>query len=510
MSCVSYYHLPVANRVPFELWSMISSEFSVKELAKYCGISRALFEISMEKLYCGLKVCSSDWPWCERFEEALSNPIVASRIRNLRLDMRSALHMTRPEVHEEHCRRRGKDAVRYSDEDMFRDIINGFECIQTLSLCSCQVQRDCLKTPFLAQTSRLAKAFVGLLPKLKILNLQVHPETFIELVESSIGTSPSTVLQLQEISISIDSSLYNSSARFSQALTKLISQVSHSLTSLKVVAPCDNVHLPNVFFPFLGRTSFPRLSKVWLALHTRPHYASMPNLSGVNLFLRNHAAQLRELHLTFFQRGMLTLAGPSLLQWYQACFQDIPTSASLTNLWLGSCHPDEVVPLYTSVLGPVYSSVSSLVCVRAQLEHEQIESLLSLPSCSQLKSLVLYVKGVLTRKLAELVAEKCPELEQLSIRYDRNTYRQEALFQDVFKSQPWRPLEEEDDMTDVWAHKVFLIWPQATYMKLARASRVQYVNQLTPADMQVYGYTCETCSKPEEEESTKRNQCVVQ
>jgi hypothetical protein len=497
------YPLPVANRVPFELWSLISSEFNGKELAKYCGVSRALFEISMEKLYRQMKVCSFDWPWAERLEEALSNPLIATRVHDLGLDMRSALHMTRPEFREEYCHRRGKDAANCTDEDMFRDIIHGFDSIQALSLCSCQMQR----TELLTQTSRLTKAFADLLPKLKVLNLQVHPDMFVELVESSIDPSSSTPLQLQELSISVECNLYLSSGKFYDALIKLIGKASHSLTSLKLVVPYDNVHLPVKFLPFLGTTHFPQLSKVWLALHTRPYDGSVPNLYGINMFLRNHALQLEELHLTFFQRGMLSLPGAAVLPLYQACFDGFPATASLRSLWLGSCHPEEVIPLYSSILGPVYSSVTSLVCVRTQLEHEQVESLLSIESCSQLKVLVLYVKCALTRQLAELFAERCPGLEQVCIRYDRNTHKQETPFLDVFKSQAWKPIGDDNG----WAHNVFFLWPQALYMKLARGSRADDVGQLSSADMQVYGYTCETCSKPEEEESNKRiTGCVVQ
>jgi hypothetical protein len=150
------------------------------------------------------------------------------------------------------------------------------------------------------------------------------------------------------------------------------------------------------------------------------------------MFLRNHAAQLEELHLNFFQRGMLSLPGPAVLPLYQECFEGFPATSSLRSLWLGSCHPEEVIPLYSSVLGPVYSAVTSLVCVRAQLEYEQVESLLSIESCSQLKTLVLYVKFGLTPRLAELFAERCPGLEQVCIRYDRNTHKQEVRYFDAF------------------------------------------------------------------------------
>ncbi|KAF8336160.1 hypothetical protein F5887DRAFT_575601 [Amanita rubescens] len=502
MSYAAYHLLPAANRVPFELWSIISNEFSVQDLARYCGVNRPLFEIAMEKLYRRMKVCSFDWPWCERFEDVLSKPVVAPRVRSLGLDMRSALHLTRSELREEHCRCHGKDAARYTEEDMFRDIVRGFESIEALQLCSCQVHYDSLRTPLLHQTSRLAKVFGEILPKLKTLNLQVHPETFIELVEAS----PSVTLQLQELSITLDSSLYNSSERFCESLAKLISKVSHSLTSLKLIAPYDNLHVPHHLFPFLGRIRLPQLSKVWFGLHTRPYYDAVPNLDGLNMFLCNHAAQLEELHLTFYQRGMLSLPTPSLLEWYQRCFQGVPVGSKLKNLWLGSCHAQELVPLYTSILGPVFPTVTSLLCVRAQLDFDQLEALLSIPSCAQLKSLVLYYKGVLNQQLADLFAEKCPELEQLCIRYDRSTYKQEAPFQNVFNSQSWKSIGEKDE----WSHKVFLVWPQGLYMKLARGSCTEGVEQLMPADMQVYGYTCETCAKPEEDESSKRNQCVVQ
>lgn len=309
---------------------------------------------------------------------------------------------------------------------MFRDVIRGFEGIEALKLCSCQVHYDSLRTPLLHQTTRLVKTFAEVLPKLKILNLQVHPETFIELVESSVVAVP---LQLQELSITLDSSLYDSSERFCESLAKLIGKVSHSLTSLKLVAPYDNLHVPHRFFTFLGRSRLPQLSKVWFGLHTRPYYDTVPNLDGLNMFLFNHAAQLDELHLTFYQRGMLTLPAPSLLEWYQRCFHGVPISSKLKDLWLGSCHPQELVPLYTSILGPVFPDVTSLVCVRAQLDYDQVEALLSIPSCAQLKSLVLYFKGVLSRQLAELLAEKCPQLEQLCIRYDRSTYKQEVCSQ---------------------------------------------------------------------------------
>ena len=306
---------------------------------------------------------------------------------------------------------------------MFQNIVRGFESIEALQLCSCQVHYDSLRTPLLHQTSRLVKAFAEILPKLKSLNLQVHPETFIELIEAS---SPSVMLQLQELSITLDSSLYNSSERFCQSLAKLIAKVSHSLTSLRLIAPYDNLHVPHLLFPFLGRTRLPHLSKVWFGLHTRPYYDTVPNLDGLNMFLCNHAAQLEDLHLTFYQRGMLSLPAPSLLEWYQRSFQGVPIGSKLKNLWLGSCHPQELVPLYTSILGPVFPTVTSLLCVRAQLDFDQLEALLSIPSCAQLKSLVLYYKGVLNRQLADLFAEKCPELEQLCIRYDRSTYKQEV------------------------------------------------------------------------------------
>ena len=71
MSCRAYHLLPAASRVPFELWSLISNEFTVRELAQYCGVSRPLFEIAMDKLYRRMNVCSFDWPWCERFEDVL-------------------------------------------------------------------------------------------------------------------------------------------------------------------------------------------------------------------------------------------------------------------------------------------------------------------------------------------------------------------------------------------------------------------------------------------------------
>jgi hypothetical protein len=309
---------------------------------------------------------------------------------------------------------------------MFRDVVRGFENIEALQLCSCQVHYDSLRTPLLHQTTRLVKMFAEILPKLKILNLQVHPETIIELVESSVGASPSMPLQLQEISITLDSTLYDSSERFCESLAKLIDRASHSLTSLKLIAPYDNLHVPNRLFTFLGHSRLPQLSKVWFGLHTRPYYDTVPNLDGLNMFLFNHAAQLEELHLTFYQRGMLTLPAPSLLEWYQRCFHGVPISSKLKDLWLGSCHPQELVPLYTSILGTVFPAVTSLVCVRAQLDFDQVEALLSMPSCAQLKSLVLYFKGVLTRQLAELLAEKCPQLEQLCIRYDRSTYKQEV------------------------------------------------------------------------------------
>jgi hypothetical protein len=47
-------------------------------------------------------------------------------------------------------------------------------------------------------------------------------------------------------------------------------------------------------------------------------------------------------------------------------------------------------------------------------------------------------------------------------------------------------------------------------MKLGRGCHAAGVEQLMPADMQVYGYTCETCAKPEDDDTSKRNQCVVQ
>ncbi|KAF8336163.1 hypothetical protein F5887DRAFT_1161373 [Amanita rubescens] len=500
MSYAADHLLPAANRVPVEIWSVISNEFSVQDLARYCGVNRPLFEIAMEKLYRRMKVCSFDWPWCERFEDVLCNPIVAPRVRSFGLDMRLALHLTRSELREEHRHRYSKDATRYTEEDMFRDIVRGFESIEALQLCSCQVHYDSIQTPLLHQTSRLAKVFAEVLPKLKTLSLQVHPETFIELVEAS----PST-LQLQELSITLDSGLYDSSEGFSKSLAKLIAKVSHSLTSLKLIAPYDNLHVPRHLFPFLGRTRLPHLSNVWFGLHTCPPYDTVPNLDGLNMFLCNHAAQLEELHLTFYQHGgMLSLPAPSLLEWYQRCFQGVPVGSKLKSLWLGSCHPHELAPLYTSILGPVFPTVTSLLCVRAQLDFDQLEALLSIPSCAQLKSLVLYYKGVLSQQLADLFAEKCPELEQLCIRYDRNTCMQEAPFQNVFNSQPWKSIGEKNSE---WSHKVFLVWRQGLYMKLARVSCTKSVEQLMP----VQGYICETCAKPEEDESSKRNQhCVFQ
>ena len=302
---------------------------------------------------------------------------------------------------------------------MFRDIVRGFENIEALQLCSCQVHYDPLRTPLLHQTSRLVKVFAEVFPKLKTLNLQVHPETFIELIEAS----PSVTLQLQELSITLDSSLYKNSERFYESLATLIARVSHSLTSLKLVVPYDNLHH---LFPFLGRTRLPHLSKVWFGLHTRPPYNTVRNLDGLSMFLCNHAAQLEELHLSVYQRGMPSLPAPSLLEWYQRCFQDIPVGSKLKNLWLGSCDPRELVPLYTLVLGSVFLTLTSLLCVRAQLDFDQLEVLLSIPSCAQLRSLALYYKGVLNQQLAALFAEKCPELERLCIRYDRNTYKQEV------------------------------------------------------------------------------------
>ncbi|KAK2464030.1 hypothetical protein APHAL10511_003974 [Amanita phalloides] len=505
MYCAAY-DLPAANRVPFELWSLISSEFSTQELARYCGVTRSLFEIAMEKMYRRLNVCSFDWPWCERFEEALSNPIVASRVRSLGLDMRSALHMTRPEFREKYCLRRGKAGASFTEQDMFREVVRGFESIEALNLCSCQVHCDSLRTSLLQQTSCLVKVFAEVLPKLKILNLQVQPETFIELVDAAIDAWPSVSLQLQELSITLDSGLYASSERFCESLAKLVDKVSHCLTSFKLIAPYDNIHVPHRFFTFLGRSRLPHLSKIWFGLHTRPHYNSVPNLDGINMFLRNHAAQLQELHLTFYQRGTLALPPPPLLAWYQRCFQGVATGAKLEKLWLGACHPQELVPLYGSVLGPVCPSVTSLVCVRTQVDYDQLEALLSMPSCAQLKSLVLYYRGILTRQLAELFASKCPQLEQLCIRYERSTYKQEAPFQSVFRSQPWQAIEGREE----WSYKVFLVWPQGLYMKLARGSCTNCVEQLMPVDMQVYGYTCETCAKPEDDESSRQNQCVVQ
>ncbi|KAF8634199.1 hypothetical protein AX15_001013 [Amanita polypyramis BW_CC] len=418
--------------------------------------------------------------------------------------MRSALHMTRPELREEHCRRQGMDIANFTDEDMLRDIVRGFESIEALHLCSCQVHYDFLKTPLLQQTSRLVKVFAEVLPKLRILNLQIHPETFVELVETSIN--PSTTLKLEELSITLDTSLFDSSERFCDSLMKLVGKVSHSLTSLKLILPYDNPHLSHRFFQFLGRLRLPQLSSVWFGLHTRPYFNSIPTLDGLNMFLRNHGAQLEELHLTFYQRGMLAVPAPPLLEWYQCSFQGVPVSSKLKKLWLGSCHPEELIPLYSSVIGPVYSSITSFTCVRTQLDLDQVEALLSIPAISRLKSLVLYVKGVLNRTLAELLAEKCPQLEDLCIRYDGSTYKQEAPFQSIFKSQPWKPIEENTE----WSYKVFLAWPQGMYMKLARGPRTKDVGQLMPADMQVYGNTCETCGKQEDEESSKRNLCVVQ
>ena len=86
-----------------------------------------------------------------------------------------------------------------------------------------------------------------------------------------------------------------------------------------------------------------------------------------------------------------------------------------------------------------------------------------------------------------------------------NLYVQ-APFQNVYNSQSWKSIGENNE----WSHKVFLVWPQGLYMKLGRGCHAEGVQQLMPADMQVYGYTCETCAKPEEDDTSKRNQCVVQ
>ena len=113
-------------------------------------------------------------------------------------------------------------------------------------------------------------------------------------------------------------------------------------------------------------------------------------------------------HVSCFSNA--TLPGPVALPLYQACFDSFPATSSVRSLWLGSCHPEDVIPLYSSVIGPVYSSVTSLICVRTQLEHDQVESLLSIESCSQLKVLVLYVKFGLT-----------PDLPNCSLRYVRGS-----------------------------------------------------------------------------------------
>jgi hypothetical protein len=330
------------------------------------------------------------------------NPLIGRQIREIGLNLHSLDQLlTSPPA-----------TLR---REAFLHAISNLGNLCSLCLCCHQLDRS---LPPASETLRFIPSLVtNISSNLASLSLHLPAALWSTITGGDAPSFPDLRLETLRISITNGYDRWHQSCPPDQ-LIALIGKTVSSVKSLEFYCWVVRFNMSD-FLKSLVKMRLPHLEKFGLGLY--PYSNLMTNAAGIKRFLLAHNSTLTELSLTHGSELEANNLEDSH-EWYRDCIRGLPLNQTLRKLLLSILYTkDFITPQYVSILGSIYTSLESLTLLTPPLSLYDVEMLLQLFTCDQLKSLKLHVRSLDT-KLLELLKERCPNLQELVLKLWHDDY----------------------------------------------------------------------------------------
>ncbi|KAG6916359.1 hypothetical protein DXG01_007195 [Tephrocybe rancida] len=421
--------------MPAELWLLVAQYLPDKELMKLLSLNRVFLELAMDRRYRDFVLMGSPNWYMEKVEKLLqSSEHVATRVQVLTLapeDTWEAINYQRPPKPRIPTKRRFTKSIKHF-------FAGGTRAVEATSTPTIQSAFPFEKSP---QEKRYqvvcaAKTLVNL-RDLKLVWRSKEDEDipqywpqccpFLEVLLPTFGqnlrslslilpSSPASALTWRGISVTsleelnIDYDAEDGSNDDMVPLLPLINGTSRTLKSLSIEARGG---LGNLSTFFNGMQKLPFLHRLSLVMPLGP--TSVPDPSGLSRLLNHRLSGLyiRSEDGWYYER----ISGHEWLAWYNQCVEGVALD-TVQELLIG--FPSYIdIDLCRQFVDPIppCQRLTSLTILDIHFSHLQVPLVLTAFNGPLLKSLSIVVQ-VFCLELVDVLATKCPRLNQLCLYFD--------------------------------------------------------------------------------------------
>ena len=284
------------------------------------------------------------------------------------------------------------------------DVLSNLSKLRSLCVCS-HIDLD---NPPSTGPLRLVTTFLtSIAPNLTGLSLRLPAITLSNLLGSELSYIPDLRLEKLRISITRGYAIGQQSCPPNRVIA-LVGKTTQCAKSLEFYCWDFDFDMSS-FLSGLANLRFPHLKKFGIGVLM--DNSIMPDATSLNEFLLAHNSTLTDLSLP---HGLqVRIPYPTFYEWYRCSFQGIPLNHTLRGLQLSVLYSITYLdPPFLSILGSIYTSLTSLTFLTNSLSLYDVEMLLKEFTCNQLKSIKLDLLKLDT-KLVDLLKKRCPKLEEL-------------------------------------------------------------------------------------------------
>ncbi|KAG6848534.1 hypothetical protein H0H93_016244 [Arthromyces matolae] len=434
-----------ASDLPAELWYLVASNLQPRDIEKLLGLNRVFFDIVMDRRYNELNL-ANPYRLMERMSELIDSQLIVGRVRSLRLDpgeIWKAIDgdLALPLNPSRKTHRKTRSLVAKFKAFIAPSTTSSVEPIPTgpttllRDESAIEKRHEIVRLVATALVS-VKKIHITWRPKDDPDNLrwqypvcpllEILLPTFGKSLRSLSLTVPLSVaytylpsahdlknLRVEELSLIYDEDQRRMDA--GSGMIALLPLLKASSATIKTLALAANRETGNLSPFFNGIDRMPLLRKLTLLMPLSP--ALVPSTTGINRLLRH---PLEHLHISL--RYYCTITRPfsftPLSGWFDDCVNGV-NFHSLKSLQIGlspSVSPHLRVAF--SVLYPPCQWLTSLSIPDICLSESDFQTMLDAFNSHLLTYLAVYLQ-VLSVEIIDVLALKCPLLDELQLDVDR-------------------------------------------------------------------------------------------